>query len=162
MIEGVVVKELVTHADERGFFREILRVTDDMSLAGFGQLSHSLVHPGVIKAWHGHTLQTQWTYVAAGLLKVVLYDGRSESPTFRQRAEFLVGIDQHEKVYCFPPGVLHGYRCVDGPAHVIYVTSGVYDLSDEIRLPTDDPSIGYDFMSTVPINDLGGIERNGL
>ena len=28
MIEGVEIKELVTHADERGFFREMIRVTD--------------------------------------------------------------------------------------------------------------------------------------
>ena len=29
MIEGVVTKDLVTHSDERGYFREIIRVTDD-------------------------------------------------------------------------------------------------------------------------------------
>ncbi len=29
MIEGVVIKELVTHVDERGYFREIIRATDD-------------------------------------------------------------------------------------------------------------------------------------
>jgi dTDP-4-dehydrorhamnose 3,5-epimerase len=147
MIEGVVIKELVTHADERGFFREIIRVTDDFFPPGFGQLSHSLVYPGVVKAWHAHRQQTQWTYVVSGLLKVVLFDGRSESPTYRQTIEILVGDNQPTQVvYSFPPGVLHGYRCVGGPAHVIYVTSGVYDLSDEVRMPHDDPSIRYDWL----------------
>jgi dTDP-4-dehydrorhamnose 3,5-epimerase-like enzyme len=28
MIEGVEIKELVTHSDERGFFREITRGTE--------------------------------------------------------------------------------------------------------------------------------------
>ena len=151
MIEGVTVKNLVTHSDERGFFREIIRVSDDFFAVGFGQLSHSLVYPGVIKAWHAHYRQTQWTYIACGLIKVALHDGRSESPTYRQTMEILVGDNQPGQVYCFPPGVVHGYRCIGGPAHIIYVTSGVYDLTDEIRMPHDDPSIGYDWLKGLTI-----------
>jgi len=49
MINGVVVKELVTHTDERGFFREIIRVTDDFFGEGFGQWSHSLMFAGAAK-----------------------------------------------------------------------------------------------------------------
>ena len=146
MIEGVVIKELETHNDKRGFFREILRVTDDFFSEGFGQLSHSLVYSDVIKAWHAHRQQTQWTYVVCGLLKVALYDGRSQSSTYRQTMEFLVGDNQAAQVYSFPPGVLHGYRCINGPAHVIYVTSGVYDLSDEIRIAHNDQIINFDWL----------------
>jgi len=146
MIEGVIIKELVTHVDERGFFREVVRVTDESFSAGFGQLSHSLVYPGIVKAWHAHRVQFQWTYVLFGLLKVVLYDGRLDAKTHRQKMEFFAGDHQTARVYCFPPGVVHGYRCIDGPAHVIYVTSGVYDLSDEIRFSHDDAKIGYDWL----------------
>ena len=145
MIEGVICKELITHRDDRGFFRELIRVTDDFFSAGFGQLSHSLVHPGVIKAWHAHHFQSQWTYVAIGLLQVVLHDNRPDSATFGEIIEFLSGDDQPVVVYGFPPGVVHGYRCVRGPAHVFYVTSGVYDLTDEWRIPQDDPSIAFNW-----------------
>jgi dTDP-4-dehydrorhamnose 3,5-epimerase len=41
MIEGVVLKELVTNMDGRGFFREIIRVSDDFFAEGLGQWSHS-------------------------------------------------------------------------------------------------------------------------
>ena len=34
MIEGVILKELVTNTDERGFFREIIRVSDDFFAEG--------------------------------------------------------------------------------------------------------------------------------
>jgi dTDP-4-dehydrorhamnose 3,5-epimerase len=146
MIDGVIIKELITHTDERGFFRELIRVTDDFFSAGFGQLSHSLVHSGVVKAWHAHKKQVQWTYVASGLLKVVLCDFRPESPTFQQFMEFLAGDGQTVCVYSFPPGVLHGYRCISGVAHVIYVTSGVYDLDDEVRFSYDDTAISYDWL----------------
>ena len=75
MIEGVAVHELVTHPDERGFFREIIRVTDPFFSEGFAQFSHSLMHAGVTKAWHLHEKQVDWWYVSCGLLKVALHDG---------------------------------------------------------------------------------------
>jgi len=147
MIKGVVLKELVTHCDERGFFREIIRVTDDFFAPGFGQLSQSLVYPGIIKAWHAHKIQTQWTYVACGVLKVAIHDCRPDSPTYHETMELLMGDNQSGVVYCLPPGVAHGYQCISGLAHVFYVTSGVYDPDDEIRIPHDDPAIGYDWTA---------------
>jgi dTDP-4-dehydrorhamnose 3,5-epimerase len=147
MIEGVVFKELVTHADERGFFREIVRATDDFFAAGFGQLSHSLVYDGVLKAWHAHREQSQWNYVVSGLIKVALHDTRQGSATYRETIEFLAGDNQPVRVYFFPPGVAHGYRCVKGPMNIIYLTSGTYDLEDEVRLPHDDAAIGYNWNS---------------
>jgi len=151
MIEGVVFKDLVTHADDRGFFRELIRTTDDFFSPGFGQLSHSLVRAGVVKAWHGHTRQSQWTYVACGLLKVAIHDPRPASPTCRTTIELLLGDAQPSRIYLLPPGVVHGYRCLAGPAHVFYVTSGTYDLAEEIRLPHDDREIGYDWTAGTAI-----------
>ena len=66
MIDGVVIKKLVTHNDRRGFFREIIRVTDDFFKEGFGQWSHSLMFEGVTKAWHHHKIQTDWWYLRPG------------------------------------------------------------------------------------------------
>ena len=63
MIEGVEIKELRTHPDERGFFREVIRVTDGFFTEGFAQLSHSYMYPGVAKAWHVHKTQVDWWYV---------------------------------------------------------------------------------------------------
>jgi len=148
-IEGVVIKELVAHTDERGFFREIIRETDEFFAEGFGQMSHSLVYAGVIKAWHAHKVQSQWTYAATGTLKVALHDIRRDSSTYRKTMEFLVGENTESSVYLFPPGIAHGYKCINGPANVIYVTSGQYDLEDEIRIPHNDSSIGYDWLKPV-------------
>ena len=142
-IEGVTLKELVTHADDRGFFRELIRATDEFVAGGFGQCSHSLVYPGVIKAWHGHRDQTQWTYVATGLVRVAIHDRRPGSRTCGMTEEWLMGDHQPAGVYSLPPGVVHGYSCIAGPAHVFYVTSGTYDPADEVRLSCDDPSIPY-------------------
>ncbi|MEO8257202.1 MAG: dTDP-4-dehydrorhamnose 3,5-epimerase family protein [Acidobacteriota bacterium] len=149
MIDGVVIKSLVTHADDRGYFREVIRSSDALFAAGFGQLGHSLVHPGITKAWHGHQRQSQWTYVASGVLRVALHDCRPDAKTYRTTHELLLGDHQAAAVYLLPPGVVHGYRCLAGPAHVIYVTSDVYDLTEEIRLPYDDPAIAYDWSPRI-------------
>ena len=151
MIEGVLFKDLVTHTDERGFFREIIRVSDDFFAEGFGQWSHSLMHAGTAKAWHVHQRQTDWWYVAMGTLKVALYDTRADSPTYRELMEFFLGAHHPPKVVRIPPGVAHGCKAIGGPAHLFYVTSNMYDPADEGRIPHDDPDIGYDWTLPPPI-----------
>ncbi len=143
MIDGVIIKKLETHCDDRGFFRELIRCTDDFFTPGFGQLSHSLVNEGVVKAWHAHVYQSQWNYVVNGLIRVALYDNRKESKTYRKLIEFECGDNRDPQVYFFPPGVLHGYKCLESPMNIIYVTSGTYDLKDEIRIPHSE--VNYDW-----------------
>ncbi len=151
MIDGVALKNLKTHRDERGFFREIIRVTDDFFEEGFGQWSHSLMHPGVIKAWHIHNKQTDWWYVCSGVLKVVLYDKRPDSSTYRQSMEIMLGDSHEASVLKIPPGVAHGCKCISGPANLLYVTSRTYNPEDEGRIPHDDSEIGYDWLEGEPI-----------
>ena len=146
MISGVILQELVTHADERGFFREIIRVTDDFFTEGFGQWSHSLMYADVAKAWHVHQKQVDWWYVGSGVLKVALHDIRQDSPTYRETMEFLMGDNQPARVLRIPPGVAHGCKCLSGPVHLFYVTSNVYNPADEGRIPYNDPTIGYDWL----------------
>lgn len=145
MIDGVRIKELTTHTDERGFFREIIRISDDFFKEGFGQCSHSVIYPGITKAWHVHQVQIDWWYVAAGVLKVALHDTRKDSPTYQETMELLMGDGQPPRVLRIPPGVAHGYKCINGPAHMFYVMSHVYDPADEGRIPHDDANIGYDW-----------------
>ena len=147
-IPGVAVQQLRTFADDRGFFREIIRASSPEFTGGFGQLSHSEVFPGVLKAWHAHRVQHQWTYVAHGTLLVALADTRAGSPTQGKVASFLAGRNAEAQLYGFPPGVLHGYLNVGQTAQVIYVTSGQYDLADEVRVDPYDPSVPFDWRAS--------------
>ena len=150
LIDGVVIKDLVTHPDERGFFREMIRVTDGFFGEGsFGQLSHSLMHPGSGKGWHYHPGQTDWWY-AIGSLKVALYDLREQSVTHKQLNEIFMGDMYGAKIVKIPPMVAHGCRALD-TTHLIYVTSSVYDPAQEGRIAPDDPTLGYDFVSPPPV-----------
>ena len=143
MIEGIKIVDLKTHKDERGFFKEILRIKKDAKNFDKGQLSHSFVKKNILKAWHAHKYQSQWNYVINGAIKVALYDLRKNSTTQHKYFEFYAGDNYQNIAYFFPPGVLHGYLCINGPMNILYFTSGEYDLNDEIRLSVNDKNIEY-------------------
>jgi dTDP-4-dehydrorhamnose 3,5-epimerase len=145
VIHGVAVLPLVTHADERGFFREVVRTADTAGLAHVAQVSHSLVNPGVIKAWHYHPRQVEGWYVASGLLRLVLHDLREGSRSRGRTEEWLLGDGQPARVIVVPAGVAHGCKCLAGPAHLIYLESMVYAPEEDRKMPQDDPRIGYDW-----------------
>jgi dTDP-4-dehydrorhamnose 3,5-epimerase len=145
MIAGVEVKELTTHPDERGFFREIIRGTDGFFSEGFGQFSHSLMYAGVAKAWHIHKTQIDWWYVPVGNIKVGLYDKRQDSATSGQTGVLFMGENYPAKVVKIPPGVAHGCKVLGGSAHLLYITSKVYDPAEEGRIAHNDPEIGFDW-----------------
>jgi dTDP-4-dehydrorhamnose 3,5-epimerase len=137
MIDRVKIIELTTHEDDRGYFREIFRFSEQFEDVSVGQLSHSMVKEGVVKAWHGHVYQSQWNYVVSGQIKVALYDNRKDSNTYEETLEFVAGNSAKPIAYFFPPGVLHGYKCIKEPMQIIYATSNVYDLEDEIRVESN-------------------------
>ena len=152
VIEGVQLKKLVTHPDERGFFREIVRNTEEVVREGWAQVSHSLMYPGVAKAWHIHPTQIDWWYVPVGDLKVALYDTREGSPTRGQLQELFLGEHYEAQLLKIPPGVAHGCKALGGLTHLIYLTSKVYDpVNEELRRPHADPTIGYDWTAHPPI-----------
>lgn len=154
MISGVTVKKLVRHKDERGFFEEMIRKTDDFFKEGFGQVSHSYMEDGVVKAWHVHKTQIDWWFVVRGRIKAVLYDARKESKTYKELNEFILSDDEKDAlVLKIPNGVAHGLKVLVGPADLVYVTSGTYTTEEEGRIPYDDQSIGYDWVQGKEISN---------
>lgn len=147
LIEGVVLKQLVKHKDGRGFFEELIRSTDDFFREGFGQLSHSFMYQGVIKAWHVHKTQIDWWYAARGTLYVALYDTRSNSKTFGCLNEFILGEKGENVILKIPPQVAHGCKVKIKEAELFYVTSKSYNPAEEGRIPYDDKKIGYDWIN---------------
>ncbi|MBI5452531.1 dTDP-4-dehydrorhamnose 3,5-epimerase family protein [Candidatus Gottesmanbacteria bacterium] len=147
LIEGVIAKELIRHKDERGYFEELIRITDEFFQEGFGQLSHSYMNKGVIKAWHIHKTQIDWWYVAKGTLKVALYDLRKDSPTYRELNQFILGEDGDDVVLKIPGGVAHGCKVISEDAELFYITSSIYNTAEEGRISHDDREIGFDWIN---------------
>lgn len=146
MISGVKIKELTTSADERGWLYEILR-RDDEIFAGFGQVYVTAIYPGVIKAWHCHSRQTDNLTVVSGMAKLVLTDLREGSPTQGEISEFFIG-DQNRMLVQIPPGVYHGFKGMGTvPALALNCPTEVFDRNhpDEARLPYNTDRIPYDW-----------------
>ena len=146
MIQGVEVKRLTRHADERGYLMEILR-SDDEIFSKFGQCYVSMNYPNVIRAWHWHQKQDDHFVVVKGMIRVGLYDMRESSPTRGEVNEFYLG-ENNDIVLKIPVGVAHGYKTVGvEPSLLVNFPSEVYNREepDEQRLPWDTDQIPFNW-----------------
>jgi dTDP-4-dehydrorhamnose 3,5-epimerase len=146
MIKGAALKPLRPLTDERGRLMEILR-SDEELFKKFGQVYMTTAYPGVVKAWHLHQLQTDHFTCVHGMMKVVLFDGRKDSPTKGEVNEFFIG-EHNQQLLVIPNLVYHGFKCIgEKEAIIINVPTEAYDYKkpDEVRLPYDTPEIPYDW-----------------
>ncbi len=144
MIHQVQIKRLKVIPDERGRLMEILRCDDDL-FQRFGQVYMTTAYPGVVKAWHFHRKQTDHFSVVHGMMKLVLFDSREESPTHGEVNEFFLGV-HNPILVTIPPLVYHGFKGIsENETIVINVPTEAYcyESPDEFRIAPDDPSIPY-------------------
>lgn len=147
LIDGVKIKKLTPHHDERGFLVELLRSDDREFYQKFGQCYITAVYPGVVKAWHCHRRQTDHFIGIRGMAKVVLYDGRDGSPTSGLINEFIMG-EMNLQLLRIPNMVMHGFMGLGNRmAMILNVPTEVYDREnpDELREPWNTPKIPYDW-----------------
>lgn len=146
LIHGVRTKQLKVIPDERGRLMEILRADDDLFIQ-FGQAYVTAAYPGVVKAWHYHRHQIDHFMVLKGMMKVVLYDARPDSPTHNTVNEFFMG-DHNPMLLQIPNLVYHGFKCIgETEALVLNLPTEVYnyDDPDEYRVDPHDNDIPYDW-----------------
>ena len=146
MIDKVKVKKLDVIPDERGRLMEILR-SDDGIFQKFGLVYMTTTYPSVVKAWHYHTKQTDNVTVVRGMLKLVLYDPREDSPTRGEINEFFIG-EHNPLLVQIPAGIYHGWMCIsESEAIVINVPTEVYNREspDEHRIHPHDNDIPYEW-----------------
>ena len=146
MIDGVKLKPLKIIPDERGRLMEILRCDDDL-FEKFGQVYMTTTYPGVIKAWHFHKEQNDNMAVVQGMLKIVLFDNRADSPTRGEVNEFFLG-KHNPALLHVPKNVYHGWKCIGNEEAVVINTVTMpynYQNPDEHRLPFDSDEVPYDW-----------------
>ncbi len=146
MIEGVKVKKLRVIPDERGMLMEMVRC-DDEDFIKFGQVYMTTAYPGVVKGWHYHRKQYDNMVVVMGMMKIVLYDNRKDSPTFGEVNEFFAGAHNPVRI-TIPPNVCHGFKCISTEeALVINTVTEPYDYDnpDEFRYEPHGNDIPYEW-----------------
>lgn len=143
MIKDVLIKPLAQIPDERGKIMHMLR-SDESHFEQFGEIYFSVVYPNVIKGWHLHTNMTLNYAVISGMIKLVLYDERVDSPTKGEILEIFIGEDNYLLVK-IPPGIYNGFKGIGvKPAIVANCSTHPHDPDEIIRV---DP-----FSNTIPYN----------
>ena len=142
-IDGVKITSLRRICDERGKIMHIMKSTDE-NFSGFGEIYLSGGYPGVVKAWHIHKEMTLNNACIHGMMKLVLFDGRKGSPTYRNLMECFIGEDNYVSVQ-IPPGITNGYKAYG---------SEVAMLANCASMPHDPQELIYidPFENDIPYN----------
>lgn len=147
LIEGVRIRYATTIPDERGMICEIFNPSWDFDDSPIVFVYQFTVRPHKIKGWGVHYEHEDRYFVSQGSLKVVLYDGREESPTFGLINEF--ALTEHNRAMLrIPRGVYHADQNVgQNDALVINLPTITYNHAspDKYRLPLDTDKIPYNF-----------------
>ena len=132
MIEGLKIINLRKIPDERGAIFHMLKNTDE-HYTKFGEIYFSVCYPGVVKGWHEHTKQTQNYCVIDGMMKLVLFDNRPKSPTYKKLQEIYMG-DLNYSLVQIPPFVVNGYKCIGEKKCIVANCSDLsHDPNEMIR-----------------------------
>ena len=144
MIEDVLVHPLRQIPDERGKIMHMLRA-DDPHFERFGEIYFSVAYPGAIKGWHLHTRITLNYAVVSGMIKLVLYDTRDDSPIRGELQELFIGEDN----YCLvriPNGVVNGFKAYgEKPAIIANCATEPHEPNEIVRYDPFTPDIPYDW-----------------
>ena len=144
MIHGVEIHPLKQIHDQRGKIMHMLR-RDDPYFQQFGEIYFSVVYPGVIKAWHLHKKMVLNYAVVTGLIQLVLYDERKDSPTRGQFMEIVLGETNYQLV-TIPAGIWNGFKGIGTrEAYVANCSTEPHDPEEIIRKDPFSKDIPYDW-----------------
>ena len=145
---GVELRPLDRHADDRGSFLEMYRVSwfQDRSPALQWNLVRS--RAGTLRGVHVHVVHSDFWLLVEGVATVGLCDLRRHSPTFRLAVDLPVRAGDPVLVV-IPRGVAHGFLFHQPSLHVYSVTS-YWDPADELGCRWDDPDLGIQWPAGAP------------
>lgn len=147
MIKGVEVTTRRIIPDDRGKIMHIMK-SSDSQFHSFGEVYCSTVYPGIVKGWHMHKEMTLNYVVLKGNIKFVLYDGREDSPTYKEIQEIIIGENQYVMV-TVPPFVWNGFKGIGTEeAFVINFTDIPHSAEEIVRMdPHHNDLISYDWST---------------
>jgi len=149
-IDGVVIREVLHVPRDHGVITETFRPEWDPTGMPVVHIYQSRLFPGAIGAWSCHAKAIDRLFVNQGHLKMVLFDGREESPTFGRIHELHVG-DARPAFVVLPTGIWHGLQNLGSTdALVLNFPTRAYDYEDpdHWRLPYDTEQIPYSWHAT--------------
>jgi len=145
-IEGVIIVDVKTYGDERGFFMETYKKTDFVKggiTVDFVQDNQSVSTKGVLRGLHyqiNHP-QSKLVRVTKGEVFDVAVDLRKLSPTYG-KWEGVILSSENKRQFFIPKGFAHGFLVLSDTAEFCYKCDALYHPNDEGGIRWDDPKIG--------------------
>jgi dTDP-4-dehydrorhamnose 3,5-epimerase len=147
LIAGVDLREVRHVVTRNGITTEVHRRDWGVSIGDVEQIIHVTLRPGALSAWHMHELKTDHLFVVSGMAKVVLFDGRVDSPTSGQIDELICSA-MRPTLLVIPPMVWHGiHNTGSEPLSFVNYFDVAYDYAapDDWRMPPDTVDVPYQF-----------------
>jgi len=147
LIDGVEIREVKNVAKETGYLVEMFRGDWGFYNNKIDQVFQVALFPGTKSGWHVHQITTDRLFVNYGLVKIVLFDARTDSKTYGKINELRFGTIRPAMVIV-PPGVWHAVENLyEGTSLLINIVDYAYNYEnpDHFRLPIDTDLIPYKF-----------------
>lgn len=150
LIDGVELKEIRSVPKGNGFVTEIFRRDWLLDDGVVDQVFQVTSPPGAISAWHTHRVTRDRFFCLAGLVRLVLFDGREASKSHGTVNELHLS-PLRPQLVGVPAGVWHGVQNIGGSDAVMLNLvdhAYAYDDPDHWGLPADSDQIPYTFVRT--------------
>jgi len=145
--EGVLLRPLTPHPDERGVFTELFRDSWELEIRP-AQWNAVRSAENVLRGVHAHWHHADYLTVVAGRASIGLYDLREGSTTEGMAATVELR-EEHAAGLVVPPGVAHGFYFHQPSLHV-YAVDHEWDPEDELGCRWDEPELGIDWPCERP------------
>ena len=146
--DGVEIRRLEPHRDERGALVELFRETWGLTVAPV-QWNAVRSDTNVLRGVHAHWRHEDYLTVVLGRATVGLYDLRQGSPT-EGMADAIELVADSPAAIVIPTGVAHGFYFHEPSLHV-YAVSHEWDPADELGCRWDDPALGIPWPRPDPV-----------
>jgi dTDP-4-dehydrorhamnose 3,5-epimerase len=146
-IEGVEIRDLITHPDGRGTVTELYDLRWNHHPEPLVYTYYVTIRPNQVKGWIKHAHQDDRIAIMEGAIQVVLYDDRADSPTHGLVNDMTFGTNRRALI-TIPRGVYHALRNVDlrDSVFVNHPTQPYnHDDPDKHLLPIENDLIPYRF-----------------
>ena len=126
-IDGLRFRPVRPVPHEDGTVAEVARIAWDEVDLPIVQVHITTTLPSRVRAWGLHEQSTDRLFVVRGLVSIVVYDGREESPTYGYLNEFRVS-ERNPGLLVVPPNLYHGWKNIGiDEAFIINMPSNQYD-----------------------------------
>jgi dTDP-4-dehydrorhamnose 3,5-epimerase len=118
---------------------EVARASWEILRTPIVQIHITTTLPGRVRAWGLHQFSMDRLFVVSGLVTLVVFDGRSDSPTHGRVNAFTVS-EKNPGLLLIPPNLYHGWKNIGtSEAVIINMPDRMYNYEqpDALDLPWD-------------------------